>query len=849
MTHECLPTDIVPVTYNLYLKPSFETYKFEGKVTIEFKVNKPTKTIVVNTAELDVDESKTLVNGKIAPVSTSYAEKEEFYTINFAEEITADGTLTMEFVGTLNDQMKGFYRSSYTDIEGNKRYMASTQFEPSDARRCFPCWDEPEHKAVFNISLEVPMELTALANSPEKSVAHKRESKTKVVSYTPTPIMSTYLVAFVIGEFDYLQGYTPSGLPVRVFTPLGKAEQGRFGLEVTCRCIPLYEEFFGIEYPMEKIDLVAIPEFAAGAMENWGLVTYRENALLVDPESQSLKSKTWVALVVCHELAHMWFGNLVTMAWWNGLWLNEAFATWVEYYAVSQLFPEWEIFSQFVELDFGRAQELDGLESTHSVEVECPSFREVDEIFDAISYSKGCALIRMLTDYISLQKLKEGLRIYLHFHKYNNAVTEDLWAAFSKVTGLNVGDLMDNWTKQKGYPVVTVNRVGDNKLKLRQDLFLKTGHKESDSLWKIPLTYVTSANPTTPTRLLFTTKELELTIPEGVSWIKFNYNQTGFYRVNYTDKQMINDLVQAVSKKELSSIDRLGVQSDVCALALAGYSSAEDALNILSGYANENDYIVLKSVVGNLGSFYSIISSDKERAAAFKNFAAGIVINQYKQLGWTATEGEHDLTSLKRALVIAALVKYDEPEVLKTAAANFAQIGKFSADINSAIYTAKIKAGDAKDFDEVLTIFKETNDNNEAVRVISSIGATKDVKKIEFILSEEFIFKTVKSQDGFYPISSLSSNPLAKDLLWTWLSTNFKRMQDHFGSHFLIGRVIKLCVGSFDTKEEKSTVEAFFENKDLPQLKRTIAQAIEGIDLNIIYKERCAASIASFLKE
>ncbi|KAM3274990.1 hypothetical protein ACQJBY_043768 [Aegilops geniculata] len=364
----------------------------------------------------------------------------------------------MDFTGILNDQMRGFYRSKY-QYKGKERNMAVTQFESVDARRCFPCWDEPAFKAKFKLTLEVPSELVALSNMPVANATFAGPIKT--VRYQESPPMSTYLVAIVVGLFEYVEGMTTKGTRVRVYTQIGKSNQGKFALDVGVKSLNLYKDYFATPYPLPKLDMVAIPDFAAGAMENYGLVTYREVALLFDDKSSSASSKQNIAITVAHELAHQWFGNLVTMEWWTHLWLNEGFATWMSHLAVDSFFSQWNIWAQFLDRTT-TALRLDSLEASHPIEVEIHHASEVDQIFDAISYDKGASVIRMLQSYLGAERFQKAMASYMKKYAYSNAKTEDLWAVLEKETGEPVKDLMTTWTKQKGYPVINAKIKGND---------------------------------------------------------------------------------------------------------------------------------------------------------------------------------------------------------------------------------------------------------------------------------------------------------------------------------------------------------------------------------------------------
>ncbi|XP_059454323.1 aminopeptidase M1-like isoform X4 [Corylus avellana] len=469
-----LPKFAVPKRYDIRLKPDLSACNFAGLVSIDLDIVAGTKFIVLNAAELSVASDSVSFTHRgfskvymLRPSNIDLVENDEILVLEFAETLPIGiGVLTIGFEGTLNDKMKGFYRSTY-EHDGEKKNMAVTQFEPADARRCFPCWDEPACKATFKITiLDVPSELVALSNMP--IIEEKVDGHLKTVSYQESPIMSTYLVAVVVGLFDYVEDHTSDGVKVRVYCQVGKANQGKFALGVAVRTLELYKNYFAMRYTLPKLDMVAIPDFANGAMENYGLVTYRETELLYDDQHSAASNKQWVVIVVAHELAHQWFGNLVTMEWWTHLWLNEGFATWVSYLATDSLFPEWNIWTQFLD-ELTEGLKLDGLAESHPIEVEINHVAETNEIFDAISYRKGASVIRMLQSYLGAECFQRSLASYIEKYACSNAKTEDLWAILEEGSGEPVKKLMNLWTKQKGYPVVSV-KVKENKLVFEQSL-------------------------------------------------------------------------------------------------------------------------------------------------------------------------------------------------------------------------------------------------------------------------------------------------------------------------------------------------------------------------------------------
>nr|VZI48552.1 unnamed protein product [Spirometra erinaceieuropaei] len=431
---------------------------------LTFKVAQTTNDVVLNSKNIEILSASCKLG---PPESITYDEDLELVTLHFEAPIKEGRfVLNLEFKGHLNDNMEGFYRSTAKTEAGKEQIILSTDFEPTYARQAFPCLDEPDRKAKFEISLVVLDHLVALSNMPEvsrevvdtpASLPAPTNSRNYVkITFDQSPVMSTYLVAMVIGHFDHSSVEDSNGVKIRVFTPVGKAHYGYHALRMAKSALPFYADLFGTKFPLPKLDLIAIPDFSMGAMENWGLITYRETALLIDSAKSSLQSKRNVARTVSHELAHMWFGNLVTMEWWTHLWLNEGFATFIEYLAVDHCFPEYDIWTIFLTDEFYSAMELDELKTSHPIEVPVNSPSEIEEIFDAVSYEKGASIIRMLRDYIGPEHFKRGLQLYISRHMYSNTVTEDLWQALSEVCNQPIADIMSSWTKRTGFPVLSV---------------------------------------------------------------------------------------------------------------------------------------------------------------------------------------------------------------------------------------------------------------------------------------------------------------------------------------------------------------------------------------------------------
>ena len=854
-----LPTHLTPKTYRITLEPDLIQFTFTGEEQVDFELNEPTDCITLNAKELVVHEAsvQTEKNGLIMASDISYDTDNEYVIFKFDQMIDQSGVLNVKFTGVLNDKMAGFYRAKY-EKDGEERHLSVTQFEATDCRRCIPSWDEPAIKSVFEVTLIVPKDRVALSNmNVVDERDHSEKLDKKVVKFAPTPVMSTYLLAFVVGEFEYIEQVASNGVNIRVYTQVGKTEQGKFGLDVAVKVLPWLEEYFDQKYPLPKCDLIAIPNFSAGAMENWGLITYRETALLVDPKNSSAHTRQWVALVVSHELSHQWFGNLSTMYWWTDLWLNEGFATYVEYLCVDKLFPEWNIFEQFVHDDFGRAQKLDGLESSHPVEVDVRVAAEVDEVFDAISYSKGCAIIRMLVNYLGLDTFNQGVKNYLEKFKYRNATTSDLWDALSEASGKPVAKVMTSWTRQTGYPLVTIVPGNDKKtFTVTQRRYLDKGIKEDDeSLWHIPFGYTTSKNPDEPVFQLLSDRTNTLTIDtDDYEWIKFNSDQTGFFRVRYPSEFYKEQLVPAIKSKQLSAIDRLGIQEDAVSLARSGLLPSSVALGILSAYSDEDNYTVWTSLVDNLAQFYNIIKHEP-CAVQFKSYAIGLLRKQCDRLGWEPKPNESHLDTMLRALVISNMVKYGDSTILEQSKQKYSLLTSHSdaviPDLRSTVMSAVVATGGEKEFEQIIEAYKKNTLQEEQIRCLKALGASKDVKLIrralDFGLSE-----FVRSQDTFYIVYGVADNPVATELLWNWFTENIETLKERYdGGGFLYGRFIKSATEGFTTKELLDKVKIFFSDakNKTPGSIRSIEQAIEGVELNQAWSERSKQDIAYFFTQ
>lgn len=857
-----LPKAVLPNKYALILEPNLETFDFKGSVSIELDVLEPTSQIKLHGDNLKITKAQLEAAGKETALDVSaikYDQDATTITISLGGTSVSLGpaSLALEFTGVLTDSMTGFYKASYL-IDGTKKWLATTQFEAIDARKAFPCWDEPALKAKFDVTLVVPANLVALSNMNVISET-TRDDGCKIVKFAETPIMSTYLLAFVVSELEKVSGRTKEGVEVNVYTTPGKKEQGRFALEAATKLLSFFSEYFGIPYPLPKSDLIAIPDFAAGAMENWGLITFRETALLVDEASTSASSRQHVAYVVAHELAHQWFGNLVTMQWWSDLWLNEGFATWVGWLGVDNIHPEWDVWTQFVNSDMGRALQADALLSSHPIEVPIKDPKEINQVFDALSYQKGACVIRQLEAAAGASQFREGLHKYLDTHKYSNTITNDLWNAIAESSGKPVKKMMDSWTAQMGYPLVTVSVPEDKKgLSLKQSRFLSKGTptpEEDSQLWWVPITATAGAPGGTPSTLpsaVLSEKSMlieELAVPVG-GWIKLNAGQTGIYRVNYTP-ELWQSLALAVQKMSLPAADRLGILMDAFALAKAGVLPTSQALELASAFKEEDDYTVWSQLTGDLAELDSLMSTT-EHLPLMEAFGQALYLPIAEKVGWEAKPEESHLVSMLRPMVLQKLGNYQHEPTIKECKARFELMQKdlksVHPDLRKLVMSTSVKYGGRPEYDAAKTLFKEATTNDFKNQCLISMGQTRNEELINEFIEFGHNEDEVKRQDTLYAYATLSGNRVGRDIQWAYVREHWEMIYERFQhAHGLIQHVATLPLRGFASEEKAAEGEEFFKANPVPEATMEIARLLEGIRSRAAWLKRDLSDIVKFL--
>jgi len=839
---------IVPKHYRINLDIDVDRFIYRGQEEIEFELKSPGRELTFHAVGLDVDRVD-LDGGDSIKMNTVREDKEaQTITLVFTGDVaTGKHKLNFEFTGTIAETLHGFYRSRY-EHAGQEKWLITTQFEAVHAREAFVCIDEPSAKAEFELSLTVPDQSTALSNTNAVSEQPAGEGR-KQVQFAVTPQMSTYLVAWVVGEFEYSETETPEGVMVRVYATPGKSGQLAFALESGAKTLSFYNKYFGIPYPLPKLDMIAVPDFAAGAMENWGLVTYRETALLLDPAQTSLSNKQRVAEVVAHELAHQWFGNLVTMAWWEDLWLNEGFATWAATLAMDHLFPEWEVWTQFIDEEFAQAQEMDSLANTHPIQVAVDDPRALDEIFDAISYAKGASVINMLHHYLGADHFKQGLHDYLKLNSYGNTVTHDLWSALGKASGKPVDEVMSAWTGMPGYPLVSFD---EGEVWQRRFFASPRQAKEAKvgAVWPIPFGALLAGGQETDQMLV---REESAELPDEMmssEWFKPNPGQTAFYRTNYT-KHMIEALSEPLRRQELSAVDRYGAVGDVFATTEAGVTDSAVALKLLEAMREEPDYVVWGGLTGGFGALESVVE-DEQLRDRLDRFGRWLVRPNVARLGWEPKDGEAPFDTLMRPMVLQQAVRFDDEEVTREAKKRFQDYleGRpVDPDLRPAVLYAAARHGGADEFDAMLERYRREQVPQVKISLLGALGRFRKQDLIKRYL-ELGLSADVRPQDIYIVVAYALRSREAREQGWQWVKDNWDEFIRRYGEGgHMLDRFPLYAGGGFATHEMAKEIGEFFGTHPHPAIARPVAQAVESVELKADWYERDKAKIEKYVSE
>jgi puromycin-sensitive aminopeptidase len=838
-----LPNNVVPNRYDVTLRPDLDNATFAGDVTIRLDVQQASDTIVLNAIELDIEHVS--VDDQVATWMLD-ADTERLI-ITVAKPLTRPSAkLFIRYTGVLNDKLRGFYRSTYVDDAGVEHVIATTQMQATDCRRAFPCWDEPEYKAVFGITLDVAEGLAAISNGTElERVAGDGRT---VIRFADTMPMSSYLVAFVVGELAMTEPLDVDGVPLRIVHVPGKAALTQFGMDVGAFCLRWFQTYYGIPYPSDKVDLVGLPDFAAGAMENLGCITFRENLLLIDPNTSTQHERQLVADVVAHELAHMWFGDLVTMRWWNGIWLNEAFATFMEIAACDAFAPEWARWTDFG-LERSTAFEVDSLASTRSVEFEVHSPADCEGMFDVLTYQKGGALLRMLEQYLGADKFRAGVSHYLRTHSYSNTETNDLWDAIETTSGEPVRRIMDSWIWQPGFPLVSAEletKGGRTHLVLSQRRFSypSAGATPIDdrAAWVIPVHIRNGSMASTVLIDSIDPVVIELTDPDDV--VIVNANGHGFYRVAYSPELRAR-LADRAAMTHLDTLERYSLVDDAWAATVAGRMSANDLLDVLDGFVDEREYGVWQAIAIALNGLSRLVEGDA--LAALRVRVQRLAAPTLDSLG-SPTASESDLTAKLRGLLTRTMGALGAHADTITRCRELLQRSRngdiIDAELLAASTTVVATHGGVADYEAMLTGFTHASTPQDQLRHLYALAEFNDpdlvLRTCEFAMSD-----AVKSQNAPFVLRTALANRNHGRRAWEFVRDHWDDATARFpdNTHARMIDAVKLLTAP----DVVADVQSFFTAHPIEQAAKTLEQILERQRVNAAFVARDGADFAGAL--
>jgi puromycin-sensitive aminopeptidase len=845
-----LPRDVVPRRYELTLAPDLDAATFTGAVAAAVDVVSPTDTVVLNAAELEIDEAWAEVDGRRLPATVTLDDETERATLVLPSPLGAGtATVHLRFRGTLNDKLRGFYRSTFTDDRGDEQVLACTQMESTDARRAFPCWDEPDFKAVFGVTLVVADGLLAISNGAEVSRSRTDDGRV-AVRFADTIPMSSYLVAFVVGPLEATEAVDVDGTPLRIVHPPGKGHLTGFAVEVGAFCLRYFGEWFAIGYPGDKLDLVAIPDFAFGAMENLGCITFRERLLLVDPSTATKAERQAVVDVIAHEIAHMWFGDLVTMKWWNGIWLNEAFATFMEMKATDAFRPDWQRW-----VDFGLSRSLafdtDTLTATRPIEFPVVSPADADGMFDILTYEKGASVVRMLEQYLGEERFRGGLRRYMARHQLGNTETTDLWDALEEETGEPVRRIADTWIFQGGYPGVAVELVdgagagGSSVLRLSQHRFLYSPSDHGER-WAVPVVIGARTNGTTEVhKVLLDDDTAELTLSSPADWVNANLGANGFYRVAYSDD--LRDRLVAQSD-ELSPLERYVLVDDTLAGVLAGTVEAAAFLDLAASFADETDLSVWERLVGGLGTLDRVLDDGPARNA-YATRVRSLLSPARARLGDEVRPDDDDRTrTLRGFLTGSAATLADDPDAVSLCRARLdaylADPASVDASLAAPALSASATHGDVALHDRLVDAFRRGRNPQDRERLLFSLARFRDPAALQRTL-DLALSGDVRTQDAPYLLREAIANRDNAPTAWGFVTDHWDEMLARFPQNTPFRMIA--TIRTVHDRPLADDIAAFLADHPLPAGEMQVRQHLERMWVTVALAERESPRLAAAL--
>ena len=841
-----LPEVARPENYRLIFTPDLEKATFEGEETITIHVLNSTSEITLNAADIDFHEVS-ISSGGTRQKAKVTLEKDKEMVVLGVEKPLAPGPATVDisYRGILNNEMRGLYLGK--DDKGRK--YAASQFEATDARRAYPSFDEPDYKATFDITAVADKGMVAISNQKVLSDTPGPADK-HTVKFATTAKMSSYLAALVVGNFEYIEGEA-DGIPIRVYSTPGKKEMGRFALESAQHILSYYDKYFGIKYPYGKLDLIGLPDFSAGAMENIGCITFREVILLVDEKQGTVDLKKTIASVVAHEMAHQWFGDLVTMKWWDDIWLNEGFATWMSSKPIEAWKPEWNFDLDDVSSETGTLN-TDSLANTRPIHQAAETPAQIQELFDGIAYGKAAAVLRMLESYLGEQTFRAGVNAYLKQHQYANSTAEDFWGAQARTSKKPVDQIMPTFVKQAGVPIINVKAqcLGNStSVTLAQQRYFYDRSKfdaPGDELWQIPVCMKGSSSGKNTKCELVTKKEETFTLPDCSTWVLANAGATGYYRTGYQP-----EAVHALAKDAESALtagEKIAVQADIWASVRVGREPVGDYLAFAQGLQADRNRAVLEDLLGRLNYIGEYLANDNDRDA-YRAWVRQYLEPIVKDVGWEPKAGESDEQKTLRAHVLNAL-GYDgrDPSTLSEARklADKALENPASVDPELAGGAFGLAAlnGDESFYDKVLAASKNPKSPEEYYQYLYTLPQFSDPKLLQRTL-DLAVSPDVRSQDALSVITSVMSNPKGQKLAWDFVQNHWD-VVEKAGGPFASAQVVG-ATSSFCSVQMRDQVADFFAAHKVEAAERTYRQSIERINSCVDLKAQQEPQLATWL--
>ncbi len=835
-----LPKTIIPQRYEVRIDPSIEKGAFNGSETVSLAVSQPVREIVLHSSGLEISHARLLTEPEIALTPKLNAE-EQTLTFALPQELPP-GTykLALDFTGKLTEQPRGLYISPYQANSVTGKALV-TQMEAVDCRRMFPCWDEPAFRAEFVLTAVAPEKLRVISNMPvagEMSLADGRRE----VTFAPTPKMASYLVALAIGDFEEVRGEM-EGTQLAVFTTPGKREQARYALESTKKVLSFYHDYFGIKYPLPKLDQLAIPSTGAGAMENWGCIIYNDNTLLYDPATSAQSMRERVFAVIAHEIAHQWFGNLVTMAWWDNLWLNEGFASWMGTKCTDHFNPDWKVWLRAAGSK-EYAMRLDARATTHPIQRPVAQDSRAAEGFDEITYSKGQAVLRMIESWLGEDAFRSGIRAYMQEHAYSNTTTADLWASLAKSSGKPVREFAAGWTEQPGFPVITVSTLpagSQGSVQLEQSRFTIHQKDPAPLRWQVPVIYGPAGAPNRAVLTLLKDGVQPGTLLDPDAAIKANIGDVGYYRVAY-DSALARRLMKAAPM--LAEADRLNALNDAWAMVQAGRTPAADCLDLVNALSDDRSPTIVQRIVDVLWSIDGLERGTPNRDG-FRTWACGFLRPQFERLGWEPKPGESPLDATLRGSLISILGAFGSEEIVSSARARFAAYlhapASLPGDLRGAVFSVVGHDADALTWEQLHAAARKEDSFEQKRSLYSALVSARNPslakQTLALSLTDELI-----AQDAARLVQRVAHDGEQPQLAWDFahehLDALLAKLSDTSANHY-----VPNLFEAFDDAARADELEAF-ARKNLPAVAETsVAKAADNIRFQAEFKARVLPQI------